>query len=368
MRSPASAAPQLDSYSYGDSDWREFSGLYSPRDRQRAIAVRSPSPTAATSAQREADAAVVAAFREARSPPRQRPLTVRPAWEEGESHNASLPPFRDSEHEERYANAVRKEERHKEALRAPSPPPRSRSPQPRLRARSPSSKRPMLTPSTLSVDESALKRAASVGDVEGVARCLANGANPNDVSDGTRWTALHTAAEIGMPRLIRMLVQAHADPSIATARNGDTALHVVADNAEAVRVLLEAGAQPGHRNRRGLNAVDVARAAGKRSAAAAMEGTDGASTGRNSRYAVAEEDGEEVQEPQQEQREQRPVHSEGWRAAERLSLAPTQTVHDETAVSQRAETKAELEAPTQVPNEAEVLAALRLGMANLGAA
>ena len=165
-----------------------------------------------------------------------------------------------------------------------------------------------------------------------------------------------------MPRLIRMLVQAHADPSIATARNGDTALHVVADNAEAVRVLLEAGAQPGHRNRRGLNAVDVARAAGKRSAAAAMEGTDGASTGRNSRYAVAEEDGEEVQEPQQEQREQRPVH------AERLSLAPTQTVHDETAVLQRAETKAELEAPTQVPNEAEVLAALRLGMANLGAA
>lgn len=61
------------------------------------------------------------------------------------------------------------------------------------------------------VDESAsLVHAAGIGDVEACRLLLKHGASPNDTDNSSGRTALHAAAEIAHPGLIRALLQAGA--------------------------------------------------------------------------------------------------------------------------------------------------------------
>jgi ankyrin repeat protein len=72
-------------------------------------------------------------------------------------------------------------------------------------------------------------------------------------------TALDTAARIGDVEAVRLLLEVGADPAVAN-KYGDTPLHVAVakHSVKAVEDLLKAGADPAIRNNEGLTPRDLA--------------------------------------------------------------------------------------------------------------
>jgi ankyrin repeat protein len=106
-----------------------------------------------------------------------------------------------------------------------------------------------------SADESALMLAALKGHI-GLCRVLiAKGADVNK----TGWAPLHYAATGGHLEVLRLLLEEHAYID-AESPNGTTPLMMAAlyGTPTAVKLLLEAGADPLLKNHQGLSAIDFA--------------------------------------------------------------------------------------------------------------
>jgi len=115
-------------------------------------------------------------------------------------------------------------------------------------------------------DESPLMIAALKGHKELVKKLIARDADVNK----TGWTPLHYAATAGHLEIIELLLEEHAYID-AESPNKSTPLMVAAQygSSQAVKLLLESGADPTLRNELGLSAVEFAQR-GNRPDAAAM--------------------------------------------------------------------------------------------------
>jgi ankyrin repeat protein len=106
-----------------------------------------------------------------------------------------------------------------------------------------------------SKDESPLMLAAIKGQLDICRQLIARDADVNKPG----WTPLHYAATTGMTDVVQLLLAnfAYID---AESPNGSTPLMMAAryGSAATVKVLLEAGADPGLKNQRGLTALDFA--------------------------------------------------------------------------------------------------------------
>jgi ankyrin repeat protein len=113
-------------------------------------------------------------------------------------------------------------------------------------------------------DESPLMMAALKGQLELVKKLVDRGADVNK----TGWTPLHYAATGGHLEIMRVLLDRYAYID-AESPNGTTPLMMAAQygSAAAVKLLLEAGADPTLRNRLGLNAIDFASKANRQESA-----------------------------------------------------------------------------------------------------
>lgn len=109
-------------------------------------------------------------------------------------------------------------------------------------------------------DETPLMLAALKGQINLCRALLNREANVNKAG----WTALHYAATNGTPELIQLLLDHYAYVD-AESPNGTTPLMMAAMYAseDAVKVLLDSGADVSLRNTRGLSAVDFANRAQK---------------------------------------------------------------------------------------------------------
>ncbi|MDZ4698854.1 MAG: ankyrin repeat domain-containing protein [Rhodothermales bacterium] len=110
---------------------------------------------------------------------------------------------------------------------------------------------------TVIVDSSALYAALTdslhealwAGDSSAVAQLLASGARPDSIGALDNFTPLHRAVEANRPDLVRLLLEASANPNVMS-RNADgndlTPLHMAAEQGSAAMVsdLLAAGARP----------------------------------------------------------------------------------------------------------------------------
>ena len=134
----------------------------------------------------------------------------------------------------------------------------------RSRWRRPRRRGPPLTP---------LLAASKAGDANGVQAALQSGEQAASANDGDRG-ALHYAAAGGHDTVVRGLVQANADVNQPSIKANATPLVLAAKAAKAstVQVLLELGAQPGVKTRKGLTALDVAQAGAAQPATAAAMG------------------------------------------------------------------------------------------------
>ena len=99
------------------------------------------------------------------------------------------------------------------------------------------------------------------GSIEAV---LEHGADPNlTVAPGQDWTALHVAAFMSRPDIIRLLLEHGADPHAVTTSRKWTALHAFAEGgagpgaAESGKLLLDAGIDPKLKDRKGRTAWDL---------------------------------------------------------------------------------------------------------------
>ena len=99
------------------------------------------------------------------------------------------------------------------------------------------------------------------GSIEAV---LEHGADPNlTVAPGQDWTALHVAAFMARPDVIRLLLEHGADPHAITTSRKWTALHAFAEGgagpgaAESGKLLLDAGIDSKLRDRKGRTAWDL---------------------------------------------------------------------------------------------------------------
>ena len=110
-------------------------------------------------------------------------------------------------------------------------------------------------------DESPLMIVALKGDLELTRRLVARGAHVNK----TGWTALHYAATNGHLTLIRFLLEQNAYID-AEAPSGTTPLMMAAHygTPEAVKLLLDEGADPMLKNLQGLTAIDFANRANRK--------------------------------------------------------------------------------------------------------
>jgi uncharacterized protein len=113
-------------------------------------------------------------------------------------------------------------------------------------------------------DESPLMMAALKGHLEIARKLIARGADVNK----TGWTPLHYAATGGHLEIMELLLEQHAYID-AESPNGSTPLMMAAHygTAAAVKLLLEAGADPLLRNQLGLSAIDFAHRANRAEAA-----------------------------------------------------------------------------------------------------
>ncbi|WP_332825381.1 ankyrin repeat domain-containing protein [Ramlibacter sp.] len=113
-------------------------------------------------------------------------------------------------------------------------------------------------------DESPLMLAAFRGHTELVRKLIARDADVNKPG----WTPLHYAATGGHLAVMKILLQEHAYIN-AESPNKTTPLMMAAEygSTEAVKLLLEEGADPLMRNELGLSAVDFALRANRKDAA-----------------------------------------------------------------------------------------------------
>ena len=104
-------------------------------------------------------------------------------------------------------------------------------------------------------DESPLMLAALKGQTDIVKKLIARGADVNKPG----WTPLHYAATNGHTEIMALLLDNHAYID-ASSPNDSTPLMMAAlyGSASAVKLLLEAGADPSIKNRLGLTAIDFA--------------------------------------------------------------------------------------------------------------
>jgi uncharacterized protein len=113
-------------------------------------------------------------------------------------------------------------------------------------------------------DESPLMMAALKGHTELVRKLIERNADVNK----TGWTPLHYAATNGHLAIMELLLDNHAYID-AESPNGTTPLMMAAHygSPAAVRLLLEAGADPTLKNQLGLSAIDFALRANRADAA-----------------------------------------------------------------------------------------------------
>lgn len=115
-----------------------------------------------------------------------------------------------------------------------------------------------------SADESPLMMASLKGQLELAAKLIDKGADVNK----TGWAPLHYAATRGHADMINLLLENHAYID-AESPNGTTPLMMAAHYGTpgAVKLLLEAGADPSIKNKLGLTAIDFAQRAERQEAA-----------------------------------------------------------------------------------------------------
>lgn len=108
--------------------------------------------------------------------------------------------------------------------------------------------------------ESALMLAAIAGDVDACRTLIERGAQ----IDKPGWTPLHYAASGVEPRTVRLLLD-HGARIDAEAPNGSTPLMLAAQHGPeaSIELLLARGADTRPRNRRGLQAIDLAEQVGR---------------------------------------------------------------------------------------------------------
>jgi ankyrin repeat protein len=115
--------------------------------------------------------------------------------------------------------------------------------------------------------------AAAVGDPAVLGDLLADDRSAVDVWSADGFTALHFAAFLGGPEVVRLCIDAGADVG-AVARNAMQVqpLHSAAANGhvESCRLLLEAGANPNAQQQGGYTPLDAAEHAGKSELAALL--------------------------------------------------------------------------------------------------
>ena len=113
-------------------------------------------------------------------------------------------------------------------------------------------------------DESPLMLVALRGHVDLVKKLIDRGADVNK----TGWTALHYAATNGHLEIMNLLLEHHAYID-AESPNATTPLMMAAHygSADAVRLLLSAGADPTLKNQLGMSAIDFANKANRTEAA-----------------------------------------------------------------------------------------------------
>ena len=117
-------------------------------------------------------------------------------------------------------------------------------------------------------DESPLMMAAFKGRMEFAQALVARGAS----LDKSGWTPLHYAATKGHLDMMRYLIQQGANIN-AVSPNETTPLMMAAryGTPDAVRLLLDAHADPGMTNQQGMTALDFARSGQRKDAAALLE-------------------------------------------------------------------------------------------------
>ncbi len=130
-----------------------------------------------------------------------------------------------------------------------------------------------------------LREAAAGGHLERVQQELSKLCDVND-GGSTGWTPLHKACERGRGEVIRMLLEAGANPDLKTKAAADTALHLAATkgHAEVCNELIKAGADVHAVNKIGwtplhaamyANKLDVARVLTRAGASAEAENSSG---------------------------------------------------------------------------------------------
>ena len=97
-----------------------------------------------------------------------------------------------------------------------------------------------------------------------ISALLEHGADPNlTIAPRQDWTALHVAAFMGRPDVIRLLLDHGTDPHAVTSYRKWTALHALAEGgvgteaAESGHLLLDAGIDPKIEDRKGRTAWDL---------------------------------------------------------------------------------------------------------------